>query len=548
MAIETIVTPEMIEEYTTKGFWGEMTVRDHFQQRVKETPHRVAVIDRESRITYRELDEMSNRLAFRFLELGVKKEDIVCIQLPNCIEFVSTFFGLIKIGAIVVSFPMPFRKKEVGYILDLTQAPAIVIPSEFKGFDYLKMVRELSIDLPKLQHIIMSGDTVPSGINSLKEMLESKVEERYAPDHLQKIDIDANDIPLIFITAGTEAEPKAPMWTHNTVNAIVPSLREAFGLTEHSIAFCAVPICSGFGGFFGCFMILALAGHTLVLLDTFDPRETLEWVEKENVTHLLAVSAQVIPMLNLSNLNEYDLGSLRCWISFGAPVPAAVAREAHSKMGCKVLSGYGSTEAVAIVPRWDDPLEVVTETVGRPIPQCEIRILDDDGQDVPFGEAGELCARGATPFVGYYGRPDLTKKSRNKEGWLFTGDRALIGDDGNVRIVGRKKDMILRGGMNISAEEIEELLFTHPKVLNTSVVAMPDQRMGEKVCAYIIPKEGDMISLKEVVSFLKEKDLAIYKLPERVELVDDLPITPAGKVQKRLLRADVAGKLEAEGN
>ena len=548
MAIETTITQEMIDEYTSKGFWGKPTARDSLRQRVKEFPDRVAVIDRERRVTFRELDEMSDRLALSFSELDIQKEDIVCIQLPNTIEAVTTFFALIKAGAIVVAFPILYRSKEVHYILKLTRASVFIIPERFKGFDYLKMARELSADLPDLEHIVVSGGAAPPGTHSLKEMLETGLEEKYPSDYLRRIEIKSSDIAQIFITAGTEAEPKAPMWTHNIVGCITPYMANSFRITKDSVVFCAVPISSGFGGFVGCFLAIAYTGATLVVLDKFEAGETLEWIEKEKVTHLLAVSAQMISMLNVPDLEKHDFSSFESWISFGAPLPAPVAMEARSRMGCRVYSGYGSTEGVVMIPHWDDPLEVVTETVGRAVPGCEIIILDDNGQEVPPGEDGELCAKGPTVFGGYYGRPDLTKKSRNQEGWFFTGDRALIDDNGNVRIVGRKKDMILRGGMNISAEEIEDLLLTHPKVLNTSVVAMPDHRMGEKVCAFIVPKKGESIVLEEAVSFLRDKQLAVYKLPERVELVDELPITPAGKVQKRFLRERIAKKLETEGH
>ena len=546
MAMETIVTPEMIEEFTSKGYWKNLTIVDHFRQRVKEAPERVAVIDREKRITYSELDEMSNRLAFGFLELGIKKQDIVCIQLPNTVEFVVTFFGLMKIGAVVVAFPVLFRKKEVDYILKLTSAPAFVIPGVFKGFDYLKMVKGLSPDPATLKHIIITGDTVPPGTHSYKEMLESKAEERYPADYLEEIEIDPNAVAQIVISAGTEAEPKGPMWSHNTICAGMEPFGEAFHTTEESVVFCAVPISSGFGGFCACFSVLALTGGTLTVLDRFEARESMEWIEKEKVTHLLAVSPQLISMMTVPGFGEYDTSSLTCWISFGAPLPVAVAKEVRSKMDCKVFSGYGSTDGMIVIPGWDDPLELVTEFVGRPVPGAEIKVLDDDGIEVPPGEVGELCSKGVIISLGYYGRPDLTEKSRNKEGWLLTGDLAYVSHNGNIKIVGRKKDIILRGAMNISAEEIEELLFTHPKVLNTSVVAMPDHRMGEKVCAYIVPKEGEKISLEEVVSFLREKDLAVYKLPERIELVNELPMTPAGKVQKRFLREEIAKKVEKE--
>ena len=547
MTIETRITPEMITEYTAKGYWGNLTIRDRFNERVRNHPHRTAVVDRERSITYEELDQISSRLALNFLGLGVKKDDIVCIQLPNSTTLSLTLFALVKIGAVIVAFPSLFRAKEVDYILKLTSSPAFVIPRKIKDFDYCHMVEDLRPDLPDLKQVIVAGEEVPPGTISLTEMIEKLPQKEYPPDYPETMDLDANDVFQLVMSAGTESQPKGCMWTHNTAHNILHPLGEVLKIAEDSVIFLAVPLSSGFGAGIGI-LANAMSGATLVLLDEFDPEEILRRMEKEKVTLFFGVSAQMISMLNLPDLDRYDLSSLECWISFGAPVPVAVAREARSKLGCQVIPGYGSSESTIIMPGRDDPFEAIIDTVGKPIGALEANIFDDEGRELKQGEVGEIWVRGPSLFVGYYKRPDLNRKTYNEEGWFFSGDLARVDENGNYIIEGRKKDMILRGGVNISALELEELLFTHPKILNATVVAMPDARMGEKACAYIVCRHGEEITMEEVVSFLRGEQLAVYKLPERIEVVNELPMTPAGKVQKRLLREDVAGKLEEEGN
>jgi acyl-CoA synthetase (AMP-forming)/AMP-acid ligase II len=327
------------------------------------------------------------------------------------------------------------------------------------------------------------------------------------------------------------------------------TIGDAAGMVESDRNLVLVPTCSGFGMGVGPFLTLAWQGATLVVRERFTPADALATIEGEQIDIVCGVGAQLIAMLEDPTFDDHDYERLRSVVSFGGPVPERVIDEIQTRMSCSFVSGYGMSEipcTICITRPGDDPA-VVSKTVGRPYPEwISIRIVDPDGGDVTTGEEGEILLDGPGVGGGYFGTPELNR-AWDSDGWLHTGDLGRLDPDGNLTITGRKKDVILRGGMNISPREVEEAIFTHPAVANVAVVAMPDDRMGERACAFAVLRTGRQLGLDELVRFLaEERRLSVYKLPERLEIVDELPLNPAGKVKKFVLRQTIAERLRRD--
>jgi len=549
MAIETRYTPQIIDHFTRKGYWSDLIIPDRVDERARLTPDKEAIVDSHRRVTYAQIARMVDRIALGFLELGIRKGDRVTIQFPNRIEALGVFYALAKIGAVACPVVPYYRGAEVGYILETSESVAFVAPQEFGGFDYSQMVAELKPRLPKLKYVVLSGDSVPEGTYPLDRMIETPLESKYPAGYLRQFRPNANDVLAFVYTSGTESAPKAPIWTHNGCHNS-HWFNEAWKINENETVLNLAPIFHALGLTEAGYVTPMVAGARMIMMDVFDPGEALRLIHQEKANVLLGVPPQLISLLNHPSLEKYDLSSLRLATASGGPTPGEVVRQLRDRIGCKFIAFWGMTECVVgMITRLEDPIEVPCNTIGRPASEAvEVRVYSEDRTRVlPAGEPGEMAVRGPMVFGGYHHDPERTRQVFNDEGWFFTGDSALLREDGNICFVGRKKDIINRGGEKISPREVEELLFTYPKVMNVAVVGMPDHRLGEKSCAYIIPKPGETITFEEVVNFLKEKKIAMFKLPERVEIVDALPMTASGKIKKNVLRDDVVGKMKAEG-
>jgi len=546
MFIETNLTDKRIREYTSKGYWEHMTVGDYLDENIKKYPNKIAIVDPKGRrVTYKELGRMVNRIALGFLKMGIKKGDIISVQLPNWIEFEYTYFALSKIGAIMNPLAATYRQNEVYYILKFSESKAVIITDEFRHFNYLKMMEEVKPKLPSLQHIFVIGESIPSGMLSFSEFTARCWEDECELKTLEQNKPNANDILVLMYTSGTEAEPKGVLHTHNTIIFGEKSFAQALEISAEDTCFMASPISHASGFAHGVNLPMIVGGKT-VLLDIWDPEDALKLIEKEKCTFSMGATPFVRMILDCPNLHKYDISSMRCYLCGGAPIPREMVTES-SKIGLKVLAVYGLTESIPhTVNRLNDPPEKIYGTDGKPCPGIEVKIVDDNLKELPIGETGEEASRGPNICVGYFKQPEINKKSFDEEGWFYSGDLCRMDKDGYIIVEGRKKDIIIRGGQNISVKEIEDLLYNHHKIGNVAIVAMPDRRMGEKACAFVIPKAGESITLEEVVSFLSEKKVAKFKLPERIEVVGEFPTTPSGKIQKYLLRKDLTQKIEME--
>ncbi|MDY6864116.1 MAG: AMP-binding protein [Thermodesulfobacteriota bacterium] len=545
--VETLTAwpKEFAAKYVRKGCWKGLTIGDIIDLAVRDYPGKEAVVSEQGRITYTQLAQRVNRLAIRLLELGIRKGDRIIVQLPNGPEFLYLHYAASKIGAVNVMALPRHRSREIGYLLNFTEASAIAIPCFFKDFNYLDMVEELRLKCPKLKYVIVSGEGIPDESVSFNDMVSGSTETKYPENYLEKFKPAATDVAFLLLTGGTTGFPKCVPRTHNDFICIYSSLARLKNYSSDRVFLVNLPL--SHTAALGKCTNSCLAGATLVLRSTTRPEDTIAAIETEKVTDIMLVPTQVLDMLKLVEHSNRDLNSLRLIEIGGSYVSPDLVRRLEKKIRGTVLNALGSSEGVHFTPRISDPLEVRAETVGRPCCQeDEFRIVDEEGVDVMPGNEGELCIRSPHCIIGYYKNPEENRKAFDNEGFYHTGDLSMLDENKNIRITGRKKDLIIRGGENISAAEVEEVLCLHPKVDDVAVVGMPDGRLGEKVCAYIQPKEDRTINLKEVVNFLKENGIAIFKLPERIELIRKLPLTSIGKVDKKVLRADIENKIKKE--
>ncbi|UCD83280.1 MAG: AMP-binding protein [Deltaproteobacteria bacterium] len=543
---------EIIKEHYGKKLWPNKTLSDFLSEAVAKCPDKVAIVYEDRRITFKELQEEAEKLAAGLVDLGLKKGDMVTVQIPNWPEMCFYTLALARIGAVIQPMHIIYREREMEKMLGFCESTAVVIPSFYREFDYVKAMEELWPKLPQLKYVIVIGDKAPEKMTLHSSLMESTPEkEKSFSDYLQKTPLDANDIMFLNFTSGTEGDPKGFLHTHNTLLASIAKateIMESFSGGEPStdIMLCHSPMTHTFGHL--STHQVAIRKVTMVFLERYSPEDALKMIEKEKVTNMSGTPAHLIGLLTHPDFKEYDLSSLKSIGSGGAACPVQLIKEINEKLGCKVSNAYGLGENILhTITMPFDPPEAIFQTVGRPMINTELRIYDEKREkELPQGEAGEIAFRGPTLFVGYFKKPDLTKATRNEEGWFFTGDVGFIDPEGCLRLAGRKKEMINRGGTKIFPLDVENLIHSHPKVERAAVLGMPDYRLGEKVCAYVVPRAGEKVTFEEIVDFLKEQKVMKLKIPERVEFVSELPLTPTGKVLKRELEKDIAEKLKKE--
>jgi len=513
-------------------------------------PARPAIFDPSGlSMTYEELNAEVDRLARGLLDLGVAKGDKVGLWMPNVPEWVSAYFAIARIGAVVVPMNTRYKTHEVEYILDNSEATTLFAVDAFAKIDYLEMIAEIRPKLPNLKHVVIVGNAGETG-HAYGDVVK-KGEGLTADEALaeREAQCDPTDNVFILYTSGTTGNPKGAMLSHHNIAKNAEQVTEVLHSTEEDVFLVAVP----FFHCFGCVMGIAGSvtwGAAMVPMQVFKAREALELVERFGISVLYGVPTMFVLELEEARKGKadgaaYELSTLRTGIMAGAPCPVEVMRGTMDELGCNVSIAYGLTEASPVITmtRFDDSIERRVETVGRALDGVEVKICDDDHNPVPIGEMGELACRGYNVMLGYYRAPEITSKTIDEEGWLYSGDLATIDEEGYVQIVGRKKDMLICGGFNVYPAEIEEYLFTHPKVQNVSVIGIPDDVFGEVSAAYIIPREGETIDPQEIVDFCVG-EIANFKVPRYVEIIDAFPMTQSGKVQKFKLREIANGAME----
>lgn len=547
MAKPTRYTQTMIDEYLSSGEWLPTTWSDIWNQHAASYPHKESIVDSRSRLTYAQAKQWIDRLALGFLEMGFQKDDLLVVQLYNCVELYMLRLACERAGLLCLPAQRTLRQNEMEYILRFTEAKGIVIPWQYRDFDYWSMVEEIRPRLPHLKHVFVIGDEVPAGAISIQEMAEQPLEQKYPPDYLEATRTPALEFSLVGLTTGTTGMPK---FVENPICARVRlgrRLVEVCRLTGDDVICLLAPAAGGPGLL--VYAAAPMVAARIVMLEYFSAEEAFNRLEKERVTVASGVPAQLTMMLSHPDLDKYDLGSLRLIYITGSPLPYSVAVEAEAKFRCPIIQAYGATDCgTGTHVSMDDPQQVRLLTVGQaPKGFCDIKLVDGSGQEVPSGEIGEVSLRGSGSLSGYYKDPEATARAWTADGWFRTGDLGRFNEQGNLVIVGRQKDMIIRGGQNIYPAEIENMLLTHPKVADVAIVGIPHPLLGESACAYVVPKGGQQFDFEDMVSFLKQRRVAPFKLPERLEIVDKLPLVAEQKVDKKLLRQDIERKLRAEG-
>lgn len=542
MALKTLITPEMIQKYEKDGFWGYETILDYFQKNSEIFPNKDAFIDEDLRVPFRELWENTLRLAHALTQIGVGKETIVAVQLPNCVEFVYSYYALSLIGAIMLPIHMPYRKNELLDVVERYECKYLIGPDMDRNFDYRSMYSEVAASRNGDLTVIAAGKSGAGPFQSFEELIE-KADQGIAFSREEAL-ASANEINSIFLTSGTTGgKIKGVMWTLNMFMHNAKAFDESY-LMSH----CDTSLF--LGPFTHIAFVLALnamtyQGSTLVTVRDMKVSKAIEMIEREKVTVLMGVPAQYSRMLDDPSYKTRDTSTLRTIVSFGSAVPAELVKRVREEM-CAFNLWYGTTEAGYCTTKWGLPLKTLQETVGSPQRGAEWKVVDIKGNLLPRGIEGELCINGPVRSAGYYKDDELNKASFDNEGWFHTGDLGFIDEDGNVHVTGRIKDLVIRGGENILPIEIENEIYEHPSVKDVSIIGMPDPELGERVCAYVVCKPGATLSLEEIREFLSKRDLAYFKLPERLEIIDSFPRTDSGKIQKFELKKDIEKKLHEE--
>src|SRR5712671_4895374 len=526
--------PEFAQRYRERGYWADKSLAQEFKVVFERYAERVALIDRDRSITYAELDRLSSNLALHLLGAGLVPLDRVVVQLPNVAEFVILYFALQKIGCIPIAALVTHRFAEISQFVELSGAKACVIPEAHGDCDYAEIVDRIRKESPTLKVAIILGEP-REGFLSLSEMIA--MPPRLPASALSAIRIDPTDPAVFQLSGGTTGIPKLIPRTHNDYAYNSKTAASVCGVNADSILLIVLPIahnlplaCPGIQGFM-------FNGGRVVLSTSTKPDDMCALIEKHHVTHLKVVPALLIRLLNDPAVKKYDLSSLRYIQSGGQRLQPEVRLLSRKLIpSAFVQENFGMSEGLLMFVRIDDPEDVRLETVGRPVsPDDEVKILDDDDNEVPFGEVGELCCRGPYTLRGYFGVPEYNARTFTSDGFYRSGDLMRQHPSGNYMVEGRKKDLINRGGEKISAEEIENLILSHPAVQNVACVPVPDAELGERMCACLVLQPGSTLSFDELIHFLEGKEMAKIKLPERLLVVDELPLSNFGKVSKKRL-------------
>lgn len=514
------------------GDWRDTTLLDHLARASLDKTAIVAIrtdgsnAREETRLTYRELDRRADLVAANLRARGVNKGDTVSFQLPNWWEFSVLHLACLKLGAVSNPLMVIFRERELSFMLSLAETKVLVVPQRFRGFEHGAMAVSLKGKLPDLAHVFIVGGST-QGAEDFAALLAP------APP-VGSTALAPDDVIQLLYTSGTTGEPKGVLHTSNTMLSNLVPFAERLALGEADVIHMPSPMAHQLGFMYGLVLPVML-GATAVLQDVFAAPEMARQIAQENATFTMGAT----PFLN--DLTEHVAGgggqtpSLRVFVSAGAPIPRALVAKARLTLGTAIISAWGMSENGAVTTtKLDDPEEKATTTDGCALRGMEVRVIGPDGQLAPTGTEGNLQVRGCSNFVGYLKRPDLD--STDADGWFDTGDLARMDSQGYIRIAGRSKDIIIRGGENIPVVEVENLLFRHPAVAEVVVVGYPDERLGERACAFVRLRDGAQFSFEDMTTYLGAQQMARQYIPERLEVVSELPRTPSGKVQKFRLR------------
>ncbi|MGA7207076.1 MAG: AMP-binding protein [Specibacter sp.] len=539
MTFETILTAEQTERFTASGDWHNKTLTDFLDQAAAATPEKTASVDARRSISYAELKQQVDRCALGLLELGVAPGDVVSIQLPNWIEWLVVHYAAVRIGAITNPLIPVYRDREITFMMERAKAKVLVVAANFRGFDFPAMIERLRPKLPSLEHVLVvdAGPELAEGFHSWEEFMATAWEDRRDLASLTALRPDPNSLSLLIFTSGTTGQPKGVMHTHNTLVAGSLPWPDKLGMNQSSVIHMASTFAHLTGYLYGVSLPLQL-GATGIFQDVWKAEAFVELVEKHGIQHTSGATPFLHDLLVATNLADHDVSSLKRFCCMGAPIPRVMVRQALQELpGMSVFGGWGQTECgLVTMGSPTDPLEKIITSDGRALGGMSIRIVDLDGAVQPADAEGRLQIQGPFLFQGYLGQLDATRELFDGD-WFDTGDLGSIDAEGYLKIAGRTKDVIIRGGENIPVAYVENVLYEHPDVESVAVIAIPHPRLQETACAAVILREGaPELTFDAMKAFLQEKGVAKPYWPERLEVVSDFPRTPSGKIQKFQLR------------
>jgi len=536
---------DLAERYRTRGWWEGVTIPQMLARSAARHPQKTALVSGDLRLSYRDLVEISDRLACRFLEAGIQALDRVVVQLPNGPEFVHTYFALTRIGAVPVMALRAHRHTEIRHFVRASGAVAYVIPDRIGTFDYRAMAAEVQADFPALRAVFVAGDPA-AGQRDLRPMIAAPMPAESVGAALAQVRPDPSEVATMLLSGGTTSLSKLIPRTHDDYVLNARLCGRAGGFGADTVFMAILPLGHNYNlaspGMLGTFYY----GGTVALAASGDPAEVFSLVEREKVTAIAAVVPLISNWLNSAVPGGYDVSSLKVIQNGGARLAPELRTRLRARFGCTPQEIYGTAEGLINMVPLDAPEDMLLDSSGAPVCEDdEIKVLDDDGNEVPDGVPGELATRGPYTIHGYYRAPDKNAEAFTADGFYRMGD--IVRKEGRyVFTEGRKKDLINRGGEKISCEEVENLIFRHSKVKAVTLVAMPDPVFGEKACAFVITKDGQGLEFGELIAFLKQQNIASFKLPERLEVVSEFPLSPVGKILKRALREAIAEKIDQE--
>ncbi len=520
------------ERYYQSAYWQDKSLAQLITASVAAHPDKTAVTDASGQgVSYRELDDKAARLAAFWQVRGVGAGDVVTMHLPNWWQTAVVTFAAFKLGAVINPLPPTYGWKDLAFIMNKSRSKAVVVAGHFRSVDYTEHLQRIAPELKVQPSIVVIGSGQVTLGTPLDEALSGPL---LAQDH----DAAADDPTLLLFTSGSESTPKGVVHTHNTAIYGERALSGTLGLGHTDVCFMASPVTHTSGFMHGILMTL-MNGATVSLLDVFKGDVAVDQMLTSRANWTMGATPFLSDVVDSMEKSGKRLPDLRYFLCGGAPIPEVLVRRARA-LGVRVMSIYGSTESPPHTATWpEDPIEAAWQFDGRALPGVEVCAVDEASKPVAPGQPGEQWSRGPHTFIGYLGEPELTARALDADGWHHSGDLATVSAEGGVRIVGRIKDMIIRGGQNISAREVEDILLEHPACHSVALIGLPDERMGELGCAVVVCPPGKTLGFEEMKQFLIARGVARFKLPERLVLRDALPATPSGKIQKFKLREEL---------
>lgn len=529
--------------YEEKGYWGKKTLLDYWNDSVEKYSDREYVTDDIGRrYSYKEVDEKAGAIASYFLKIGIKPKDVISFQIPIWSEFIFISIACMKVGAVINPIAICYNAEEVQNLLNMTECKIFLCPTWYHKTDYEELILSVRNNIKSLEHIILLDNQKEQNSNNVT--LDQIISE-YAPAK-EIVKSDSNDIALILFTSGTTGGKKGVMLTHNNLIFSESYFNKGLGLTKEDIMFMPAPL-NHATGFNHGIVAPMLIGAKVVLQSKFKSKEAIEIMNREKCTYSMGATPFIYDILNEIKETGATLKYLKFYLCGGAPITGDIVKCAY-EYGIKLCEVYGSTESCPhVYVRPDETFKLMGSTSGRPMEGIEVRIVDYNRKDVPIGTMGEEASRGPNVFAGYLNDKATTDEVLDGEGWYYSGDLCISDKKGNIKICGRKKDMIVRGGENLNTNSIAEYILGHPKIKDVAIVGMPEERLGERICAYVVLKEGvESLELKDIIEYMRQKKSPKRYWPEHLVIIDKIPRTDSGKVRRYLLKEDLIKRMEVK--